>query len=94
MLILAIVVICFHVKNYQLIEEVEYRALKECTRYIRIKSDEINHLRYADQLEKKIVKKMVRKDEVGLIKAECTSIISEIGKKRISERVIVYQYII
>lgn len=93
-LILAVLILCFHVKNNQLLEEVDYRALKECTKYIRIESDEINHLRYADQLEKKLVKKMVSKDDVELIKAECTSIISEIGEKRISERVIVYQNII
>lgn len=91
MLILVVVVICFQVKSNERLEEVGYHSFKECTLFILKKSDQIEHLEYAKQLDQKILNKTINGD-VEQIKAECLRIISEISEKKISERVIIYYH--
>lgn len=92
MLILAISVICFQIKNKDMIEEFQYSTFENCTRFIKQKSDQKIHLEFAKQLDKKISEKQIFNDDVSELKLECSKIVSEIGDKLISERVIIYKY--
>lgn len=92
MLILAISVGCFQIKNQDLIEDLEYSTFEDCAMFIKQKSDQKIHLEFAKQLDKKISEKQIYKDDVPELKLECSGIVSEIREKLISERVIIYQY--
>lgn len=92
MLILAISVICFQIKNKDQIEAFEYSSFENCAMYIKQNSKQTSHLEFADMLDQKILAKKIYIEDVPELKSECSEIVHNIKDRLISERLIIYQY--
>ena len=92
MLILAISIICFEIKNKERIEAFDYNTFENCAMYIKHNSAQKSDLEFAEKLNKLISANKIFTEDVPELKLECSTIVMNIQERQISQRVVIYQY--